>query len=167
MRLEPVYIPGPETPTAPVPAPTRRAFLAGGGLFALGTLVGGACGYTVGATAGRQEAGGEPGAKSPSTGDARLEALRWLAVEAPIEELVRKWNPWFSDFSFDYEKDEVLWKGLDRLAIWCTQNIATADTELLTSLAMMSQIDWRDGETTLQRHYPSIHAERRRRMRGR
>lgn len=164
MRLEPVYIPGPETPTAPVPAPTRRAFLAGGGLFALGTLVGGACGYTVGATAGRTAAG--EGDARPSSGDARLDALRRLAVDAPIEELVSKWNPWFGQFDFEYRTDPVLWKGMDRLAAWSAENLDSADHELLTAIALMAQSEWRGEATELKKHYPAIHAERRRRMRG-
>lgn len=165
MRLEPVYIPGPETPTAPVPAPTRRAFLAGGGLFALGTLVGGACGYTVGATAGRAAAG--EGEARPSSGDARLDALRRLAVDAPIEELVSKWNPWFTEFNFDYERDDILWQGMDRLANWTSQNLEVADPELLLALIMKAQGESRGADTALMRHLPAVQAERRRRLRGR
>lgn len=165
MRLEPVYILGPETPTAPVPAPTRRAFLAGGGLFALGTLVGGACGYTVGATAGRTAAG--EGEARPSSGDARLDALRRLAVDAPIEELVSKWNPWFTEFNFDYERDDILWQGMDRLANWTSQNLEVADPELLLAIIMKAQGESRGSDTALMRHLPAVQAERRRRLRGR
>jgi hypothetical protein len=96
-----------------------------------------------------------------------LDALRRLAVDAPIEELVSKWNPWFTEFNFDYERDDILWQGMDRLANWTSQNLEVADPELLLAIIMKAQGESRGSDTALMRHLPAVQAERRRRLRGR
>lgn len=174
MRIDPVYLVAPKP--SPTPPPTRRAFLAIGTTFGIGSLVGGACGYSVGT---HRDASDPPTAAItpppsvadpeavPPTNDATLLALRRMAVEAPIADLVANWNPWFMEFSFDYTKDPVLWRGMDRLAQWAIDNLATADLDLLTALAMMSQAEWRGEDTALRRHSTEIQAERRARAKGR
>ncbi|MFM1871214.1 MAG: hypothetical protein RL398_636 [Planctomycetota bacterium] len=174
MRIDPVYLVAPKP--SPTPQPTRRAFLAVGTTFGIGSLVGGACGYSVGT---RRDTPDRPPTESPPstpatdpaavppTNDATLLALRRMAVEAPIADLVANWNPWFMDFSFDYTKDPVLWQGMDRLAQWAVENLAIADLDLLTALAMMSQAEWRGDVTLLRRHIADIQAERRARAKGR
>jgi hypothetical protein len=149
MRIEPVYLVYPPA-RAPQP-PTRRAFLLAGAAFAGGTLVGGACGYTVGARLAAPVA-------EPEKLDVRLKELRRLAVDAPVEELVGKWGEWFSWFNFDYPDDVVLWRGLDRLAEWALENQTVADEPILTMLLEMSKIDKRQPESTLKRSRARLQA---------
>lgn len=108
MRLDPVFVvaPKPKPPTMP----TRRAFVLAGATFTFGAVVGGACGYSVGATrpAGEEEL-------APS-GDHELDELRRLAVKAPIEELVEKRMIFLNSFTKVYPEDPYLWKGAGRLA---------------------------------------------------
>jgi hypothetical protein len=152
MRLEPVYLLAPKkTP------PTRRAFLVFAGGFAGGALLGGACGYSLGAmgSAGGAAAasGGAEAAKGeelPSSGDARLDALRRLAVKAPIEELVANWNPFCASFVFDYFKDPVLWRGADRLVAWALANPSATDVSMLNTLLQVVRGDARTGTESLR-----------------
>ncbi len=129
--------------------PTRRAFLMIGGAFAFGSVVGGACGYSLGAgKAGVAEAAGKAGdaevaEEDKASGDARLDALRRLAVKAPIEQLVENWNEWFAYFDTEYQTDPVLWRGLDRLAEWSVHNPHLATYDLLTALVAGSAQDTR------------------------
>lgn len=111
MRLDAVYL------VAPVPkppsVPTRRAFLVAGATFCAGLGLGGACGYAVGVGRGAGPAGEE---ELPTTGNAELDELRRLAVQAPIEELVEKWLYFLDSFAQHYRRDEVLPRGVARLA---------------------------------------------------
>lgn len=92
--------------------PTRRAFVLAGATFTFGAVVGGACGYSVGAA----RAVGEGEAELESTGDHELDELRRLAVKAPIEELVEKRMIFLNSFTKVYPQDPYLWKGAGRLA---------------------------------------------------
>jgi len=157
MRIEPVYLVSPPA-RAPQP-PTRRAFLLAGAAFAGGTLVGGACGYTVGARlAAPVEAAVEPIEKP----DIRLQTLRRLAVDAPIEQLVKDWNQWWGEFWHNYDRDEVLWRGVDRLADWAVAQEAPPEPQLLSALVMAAQSEWRSGPTTLKSHHKALVALRKR-----
>jgi len=122
MRLEPVYLVAPRE-RAPVMA-TRRAFLGMGLAFTAGTLVGGACGYSL----ARQQsgsagttAGGDP---VPPSGDAELDELRRLAVVAPIQELLDQRLLFLMMRERTYAQDPVLWRGVARLT---EHVITTAD----------------------------------------
>lgn len=121
MRLEPVFVVAPKA-TSPSMS-TRRAFLLASGTFAAGATLGGACGYAMGSQA---PADGGAGAASPSadpaadespkpSGDVELDELRRLAVKAPIEELVKQRPIFLTYFGRRYRKDEILWRGVDRL----------------------------------------------------
>jgi hypothetical protein len=115
MRIDPVYV------VAPLPAPkaaSRRGFLALASSFAAGALIGGACGYSMGASnapAAGSSAAPTADADPPSSGDVELDDLRWLAVKAPIAKLVEKNALFIVRLYRDYPNDPFLWKGIDRL----------------------------------------------------
>lgn len=134
MRIEPVYLVSP--PARASQPPTRRAFLLAGAAFAGGTLVGGACGYTVGV---QLAAPAEP--TKPL--DVRLQKLRRLATDAPIDELVANSSDWFTWFESAYPDDEVLWKGVDRIAEWALANESKVEEQLAVRLLGMSYGDKR------------------------
>ncbi len=108
MKLDPIFLVAPK-PAVPS-MPTRRAFLLAGTTFALGTGLGGACGYAIAAKA-------EPVVEEElkPSGDVDLDELRRLAVKAPIEELVGQRMLFLNLMSTDYRKDVVLWRGFERL----------------------------------------------------
>ncbi len=128
MKIEPIYLLAPEAKPKVRSMTSRRAFLLAGSMFAAGTLVGGACGYTLGAAKTEDSAGAAPGVvpepkkKKPDevvlepSGDATLDELRRLAVKAPIEELVAQSSLFLGLRSRDYRDDQTLWQGLNRLA---------------------------------------------------
>jgi len=127
MRLEPVYLVAPEP--EPPKIPTRRAFLLAGATFAAGLTLGGACGYAAGSSANTsvQTGEGEDDVRElESTGNAELDELRRLAVKAPIEELAEKWLYFLQVSSKDYRHDEVLPRGVERLAKYI---LATPDLD--------------------------------------
>lgn len=113
MRLDgAVFVrPAPKVPSMP----TRRAFVIAGCTFAAGIAVGGACGYSagvaVGAGSGRDPASDE----IPKSGDAELDELRRLAVKAPIDELMGHSSLFIELATRRYDRDEVLWKGVERV----------------------------------------------------
>jgi hypothetical protein len=51
----------------------------------------------------------------PPSGDAELDELRRLALEAPIKELAGRWLYFGDVFSKSYRDDQFLPKGIDRL----------------------------------------------------
>ena len=114
MRIEPIYLLGqrPEPPSIP----TRRAFLFIGSSFVVGLGLGGACGYSLGASSKGGDGKGDPEPELEPSGNAELDELRRLAVKAPIEELVEQWIYFIDLYSMDYRKDPVLPKGVERLA---------------------------------------------------
>ncbi|MCB9886116.1 MAG: hypothetical protein H6838_11530 [Planctomycetes bacterium] len=116
MRIDPVFLVAPKP--APKAVPTRRAFLMAGGAFAFGSMIGGACGYSLGVAQGAPvEATAEKGGGEElgSSGDAQLDELRRLAVKAPIEELIQKKLEFLGTMSDSYRDDLVLWQGVERL----------------------------------------------------
>jgi hypothetical protein len=135
MRLDPVYLLAPEP--EPPSMPTRRAFLLIGGAFLGGTVLGGACGYTIGVAQG----GGEQGAAGAGPGeiewersdDADLEELRRLAVKAPIGELMEKAVLFLATRSFSYRTDPILFRGIQRLSLEITENPQPAVDPILIS----------------------------------
>lgn len=118
-------------PKPKVPSiPTRRAFLIAGGLFTVGTALGGACGYSAGYQAGATDASGTLPPEKPTTpeeivlkpsGDIELDELRRLAVKAPLDDLFAK-APLFLSLRLDYQKDEILWLGIARIATEIVNN---------------------------------------------
>jgi hypothetical protein len=109
MRLDPVYLVAPKK--KPPSIPTRRAFLIAGGTFLAGAAAGGACGYS----SGSANVGANKSGLPPPSGDAELDELRRLALEAPIKELAGRWLYFGDVFSKSYRDDQFLPKGIDRL----------------------------------------------------
>jgi hypothetical protein len=144
MRLEPVYLVSPRP--KPPAMPTRRAFLLAGTTFAVGSVLGGACGYSLAASA-TKDTGTEDGDLAPS-GDVELDELRRLAVKAPIEELVQRRMNFLNSISGDYRDDPILWKGIGRL---CDQVLAspkapdrTLNARLLAQVIERADAKWRE-----------------------
>jgi len=133
MRLEPVLLVAPRA--KPQPMTSRRAFLVAGGMFTAGTVLGGACGYTIGVAVGGAGGGGAAAAGAGEdelkTGDAELDELRRLAVKAPIEELVRLGVAFCRKRDISYPSDAILWRGIDRLARHLVQDPSAVDRSLL------------------------------------
>jgi hypothetical protein len=133
MRIEPVYLLGPKVQVRTMP--TRRAFLMAGGALLAGTAVGGACGYSLGAQSGAVDAspGGE--SKRESSGDALLDELRRLAVDAPIAELVERATFFLGSLTDSYRSDALLWSGVGRLAEELARNSAIERRRLIARFA--------------------------------
>ena len=128
MHLKPVYLVAPKP--KPPSVPTRRAFMIAGATFLAGAGLGGACGYAAGTSA--VEGNGDAPSRPKSSGDAVLDDLRRLAVDAPVSELNEKWL-YFSDvYSLSYRKDEHLPRGVERLIELVFSN---PNLELRTQLA--------------------------------
>lgn len=128
MKLDPVFIIAPKP--KPPSMPTRRAFVLAGATFALGAAAGGACGYSLGAAANAQP---EEEELAPS-GDAELDELRRLAIKAPISELVQHRLMYLNSLSRYYRKDEVLWRGFERLCDVVMQDAAFPERRLSARL---------------------------------
>jgi hypothetical protein len=124
MRLEPVYLVGGKKKPS---MPTRRAFLMAGSTLVLGVGVWGACGYSVGLRVGRSEAAGREAGLPPTSGDARLDELRRLALVAPIEELAAKWLVFVDTYAQEYRDDSDLPRGVARLIDYVIQNSSLPD----------------------------------------
>ena len=133
MRLDPVFLVAPKTATT---MPTRRAFLIAGSTFTFGTLVGGACGYSLGARAQPAPTPAEEELK-PS-GDLELDELRRLAVKAPIAELTAKRVSFTFAVSNVYRRDEVLWRGIERLCAEVVANEKFSDRRI--SAVLLAQV---------------------------
>jgi hypothetical protein len=109
MRLDPVYLVAPKK--KPPSIPTRRAFLIAGGTFLAGAAAGSACGYS----SGSANVGANKSVLPPPSGDAELDELRRLALEAPIKELAGRWLYFGTAFSRHYRHDKYLPKGIDSI----------------------------------------------------
>jgi hypothetical protein len=98
---------------------TRRAFLLAGGSFILGASVGGACGYSAGVRTANIGAGAarelDLAAGLAATGDADLDELRQLAIQAPLAELVERQVLFLDQVRSTYHADTFLWYGVARL----------------------------------------------------
>ncbi len=151
----------PKVPTMP----TRRAFLIAGGLFVGGTTLGGACGYSAGyAAGGAEERGKHPGSPAPAaeiklepSGDIELDALRRLAVQAPIDELFENWLTFMDLRISPYSKDEILWKGVERMTLEIVNNPARrVDPMLLGVLINTIEGTARPASPSLREHLPAL-----------
>jgi len=130
MRLEPVYLLAPKP--KPPSVPTRRAFLIAGGTFFAGIGLGGACGYAAGSARSDGNSNGDGNGDTRSdaltpTGDANLDELRRLAMQAPIEELTGQWLPFLTLLHDTYQSDEFLWHGAKRICDEAINNQSLAD----------------------------------------
>ena len=119
MRIEPVYLVAPKPEQKNVP--TRRAFLIAGGTFLAGLGLGGACGFAAGSR-GSGEGEGAMEERLEPTGNAELDELRRLAVEAPVEELMEKATVYLDLLRSKYQGDAVIWRGADRIAAELLEN---------------------------------------------
>ena len=136
MRLDAVFVVAPKP--KPPSIPTRRAFLIAGGTFATGALLGGACGYSIGAamnaSGSTTSPAGEP--ELVPSGDVELDELRRLAVKAPISELVEKGLLFLTIRVESYKTDPILWRGVDRLAVAMSENANLPITYELVGVVM-------------------------------
>ena len=128
MRLEPVYLVSPR-PIPPAMS-SRRAFLLAGATFVAGSALGGACGYSLAASAGKEAGGGD--AELATSGDAELDELRRLAVKAPIEELVQRRLFFVTTLVNAYREDQVLWRGVGRLCDAVLSSVEVPDRRLFS-----------------------------------
>ena len=126
MHLRPVYLvePKPKPPSIP----TRRAFLIAGATLFAGAAAGGACGYAAGSSVDTDPAKRD----IAPTGDATLDELRRLAVDAPIDELMSRHMVFLDRLTADYSQDEVLWSGVQRI---CNEVLSNRDIESRRSVA--------------------------------
>ncbi len=88
----------------------RRAFLLASATFVAGAAIGGGGGFAWGL--------GHPGVSAPAVAEPvseELAELRWLAVEAPIEDLMEKRLAFLACVAADYRRDATLWRGVERL----------------------------------------------------
>lgn len=145
MKLEPVFLVSPKVPVASVP--TRRAFLFAGAAFFGGAVLGTACGYTLGTSVATAHLPAEP-PQPAKTGNAELDELRRLAVSAPIEELVNMYGKFMWLRDLNYVTDEVLWKGVGRLADEALKNTQLRDRRDIAALVAAS-IEQGDPPTAL------------------
>lgn len=115
MRLDAVFVVAPKP--QPPSMPTRRAFLIAGSTFATGALLGGACGYSIGAAMNSSSSTASPAAEPElvPSGDVELDYYRELAVKAPISDLVNERLNFLNALTKVYPKDEILWRGVARL----------------------------------------------------
>lgn len=160
MKIDPVYL------LAPLPekkgVPTRRAFLIASGTFLAGSVVGGACRYSLGA-AGAGEAGKAPQVEPElaETGDVELDELRRLAVKAPLDELFEK-APYFLHMRVStYKADEILWRGVDRLSREIVEN-PSHQADLGVILVLIAQIEGtaRPDNPSLRERVPALRTRR-------
>jgi hypothetical protein len=144
--------------------PTRRAFLIAGGMFVAGGALGGACGYSAGHSAGVATGAGGQGSPAPAgeiklepSGDAELDALRRLAVQAPIDELFANWLTFMQLRVSPYGKDQVLWHGIERMTIEVVNNPARRVDPMLVGL-LVGAIDGpnRPSAPSLREHLPKL-----------
>lgn len=142
MRIdEAVYLAAPKVKDAAMP--TRRAFLIAGCTFSLGTAVGGACGYSLGAAAAPSTPTVEDELK-PS-GDVELDELRRLAIKAPLEELVQKRRVFLESLTIDYRTDAILWRGVERLTTKLLEDESFPDRRIFAKF-LAQTIEYSDGD---------------------
>ncbi|HEX6944176.1 MAG TPA: hypothetical protein VF128_14710 [Gemmatimonadaceae bacterium] len=111
MRLDAVYVLAPKTKASSMP--TRRAFVLAGITLCLG----GACGYALGAS-NEAVAGAilhSAGDGWESSNDSDLDELRWLAVNAPLDELMSQSRVFIYQVRTTYPSDKWLWHGVKRI----------------------------------------------------
>jgi hypothetical protein len=132
MRLDTACFvaPKPKVPSMP----TRRAFLLAGSTF----VFGGACGYALG-SAGAPAAGAPEGTGLPlASGNAELDELQRLAVQAPIEELVAQHLAFMELLMDKYRDDAHLWHGVDRMVNHVFNTPALAQRHIVAQLLAQS-----------------------------
>jgi hypothetical protein len=140
MKIDPVYLLGPVGPRPTFT--TRRAFLLASGTFLAGTAIGTACGYSAGvATAGAATAQppiADPArdAELPKSGNAELDQLRHLAVKAPLDDLFAKALYFMSTRARSYQKDEILWRGVERMSREVIDNPARNVDQIIIGLIL-------------------------------
>lgn len=166
MKIDPVWLVAP-TPKAPS-IPTRRAFVIGAACFGAGMTVGGACGYSYGAsrasdsTSGGATTGGAAAEPDlPKSGDIELDQLRWLAVKAPLDELFEKGSLFLGKRVGTYKTDAILWRGVERMSRELIVNQARQVEPMLIT-AIIGQIEGpaHPPEPSLQELLPALRLRR-------
>jgi len=164
MKLDAVFLVAPKP--KPPSIPTRRAFLIAGGMFATGAMLGGACGYSIGAAVApgpAVEPGKEPEPDLVPSGDVELDELRRLAVKAPIEELVERASRFLQMRVQSYKTDAILWRGVDRLSREVSEGTNPLVTPVLASAVIVTIESGGFPESLrLQEHLPALREARAR-----
>lgn len=133
--------------------PTRRAFLIAGSTFAVGSALGGACGYSLGTSKTAAPAADA----QPSSGNVELDELRRLAVKAPIAELVEQGVFFLHKRDTAYPRDEVLWKGVERLARAITEGSTEVGRPLLLVVTATIERGGPPADLRLDAYLPALH----------
>jgi hypothetical protein len=113
--------------------PNRRAFLLAGSTF----VFGGACGYALGSAGGSSNAAEET-RLPPASGNAELDELRRLAVQAPIAELVAQHLAFMELLMDKYRDDAHLWRGVDRMVNHVLNTPTLAQRHIVAQLLAQS-----------------------------
>lgn len=176
MKIDAIFVLPPEDP--PPSMPTRRAVLIALGSFAVGTALGGACGYSMAAgkaspessDAGKAADAAGPGASAKPveeielkpSGDAELDYWRKLAVKAPLDDLFAEAAMFLLARVGTYPQDEVLWHGVGRLAAEAANdpNRQINDADLLVLISQIEGIA-RPKDPSLRDLVPKLRNRRR------
>lgn len=90
---------------------------------------------------------------APSTGNAHLDELRRLAVDAPIDELASRWLAFVDDYAHEYRDDVQLPRGMARLVEHVLEDHTLADRRVM-ALVLADVIE--RGESPLHSLRPRI-----------
>jgi hypothetical protein len=158
MRIDPVFLVAPEP--EPPSMPTRRAFLLAAGALVVGAGGGGACGYSLGVAARPVEPAADKPVAEPSSGDAELDYWRGVA-KGPLDDLFEKGLMFLHVRNTDYQQDQQLWLGVQRLAEEVRDNPAReVDEGLLALLAAVIDGPARPAEPSLRSLVPVLRERR-------
>jgi hypothetical protein len=130
-------------PPEPSSMPRRRALVLAGGMLVAGAALGAPVGYRLARTSAKRapaEAPSVAGTSAPAGGteDPELAALRRLAVHAPIDELFALRLQFVESLARHHRRDEVLWRGIDRLADAVRRDRAMRDRRIVA--LMLAQV---------------------------
>jgi hypothetical protein len=175
MKVDAIYLLAPKP--KPPSGPTRRAFLIAGGTLVVGALAGGSCGYSMGLAA-RPSDKPEPKGDKPEpkaqdatapkveeelkpSGDAELDYWRQVAVKAPLDELFEKGVMFLGVRVRDYPKDQILWRGVERMVRELDANASRAvDETVLMLLPAQIEGQARPAEPSLREFAPALRSRR-------
>jgi hypothetical protein len=153
---------------APMVATWRR-FVCVAASFVGGSALGAASGYAVArsfaeaAPAPAPPHGLTPDGRLAPSGNGELDELRWLAVEAPIEELATKNAVFFMMLDRTYRTDPVLWRGVARLCREALGNERSPHRRMIALLAVpIIEHDQPPAELRLEELLPRLRVASRR-----
>ena len=156
MKMDAVYLVAPKP--KPMSMPTRRACILAGVTLTTGVLLGGTCGYSIGASAVQEVIPWERGSGTHTdpSGDIELDELRRLAVDAPIAELVEKAVIFLGMCGETRRADPVLWRGVERLSRAMMEASRPVSDSVVDALVVLIEGDGFPPELRLQDHLQSL-----------